>query len=278
MRWCCREPSHTESAPPYSKTWVPSSPGCSSAPRVPGTRRSEQKICARPWDFSAKRAGAWQGDLGHAPYTAYLLMSSVMEGQASRNDVSQEQGSPQQGSGPAQKVHRASPAGERKHHEVGIPLERLAAAWRDSKQNLPSSDEGAFGVVLGETVEALSAAQIDYALMGGIASTSHGRPRWTHDIDVFVRPGQAEAALDALAERGFQTQRTDPAWLFKAFKQDVLVDVIFRSTGGFYLDDEMVARSVEREVLGHRVRLLAPEDLLVIKAAVHRRTRTAALA
>jgi hypothetical protein len=192
-----------------------------------------------------------------------------MDGQPAKDDVSQERGSPQQGSGPAQNVDQSSHAGERKHHEVGIPLERLAAAWHDSEQDLPSADEGTFGVVLGETVDALSSSQIEYALMGGIASTGHGRPRWTHDIDVFVRPGQAEAALDALAERGFQTQRTDPAWLFKAFKQDVLVDVIFRSTGGFYLDDEMVARSVEREVLGHRARLLAPEDLLVIKAAVH---------
>src|SRR5690606_12577001 len=43
----------------------------------------------------------------------------------------------------------------------------------------------------------------------------------------------------------------------------------FRSTGGFYLDDEMCARSVVRDFLGHRVRMIAPEDLLVIKAAVH---------
>ncbi|MFS8606432.1 MAG: nucleotidyltransferase [Gammaproteobacteria bacterium] len=105
--------------------------------------------------------------------------------------------------------------------------------------------------------------------MGGIASTGLGRPRWTHDIDVFVRPSGADAALDALADASFETERTDPAWLFKAFKQSVMVDVIFHSTGGFYLDDEMLARSVERQFLGHRLRLIAPEDLLVIKAAVH---------
>jgi predicted nucleotidyltransferase len=157
---------------------------------------------------------------------------------------------------------------ERKH-AVGIPLERLADWDPEIEEHLRCTMNGAFKQALGEVVAALERAGLEYALMGGIASTGLGRPRWTHDIDVFVRPTGADPALDALAEAGFDTERTDPTWLFKAFKHGVLVDVIFRSTGGFYLDDEMVARSVEREFMGHRVRLIAPEDLLVIKAAVH---------
>jgi predicted nucleotidyltransferase len=154
-------------------------------------------------------------------------------------------------------------------HEIGIPLERLAEWDHEIEEHLRGTKNGAFEQVLGETVDALARAGVEYALMGGIASTGLGRPRWTHDIDVFVRPAQAESALDALAQAGFDTERTNTSWLFKGFKQGVLVDVIFRSTGGFYLDDEMVARSVEREFMGHRLRLIAPEDLLVIKAAVH---------
>ncbi|HEX7080405.1 MAG TPA: nucleotidyltransferase [Gammaproteobacteria bacterium] len=157
---------------------------------------------------------------------------------------------------------------ERKH-AVGIPLERLAGWDPESEEQLRCTQNGAFEQVLGEVVAAIERAGVQYVLMGGIASTGLGRPRWTHDIDVFVRPAGADAALDALAQAGFETERTDPTWLFKGFKHGVLVDVIFRSTGGFYLDDEMIARSVEREFLGHRVRLISPEDLLVIKAAVH---------
>lgn len=190
-----------------------------------------------------------------------------MNGPTAQDDPTTQNGAPLRRNGATEEVERHTD--ERRHHGVGIPLERLAAAWHGAEANLRGTNERAFGVVLGETVDALTSAHIDYALIGGIASTGHGRPRSTHDIDVFVRPRQAEAALDALADRGFKTERTDPAWLFKAFKEHVLVDVIFCSTGGFYLDDEMVARSVEREFLGHRVRLLAPEDLLVIKAAVH---------
>jgi len=157
---------------------------------------------------------------------------------------------------------------ERKH-AVGIPLERLASWDPDIEEQLRCTENGLFEQVLGEVVAALDQAGAEYVLMGGIASTGLGRPRWTHDIDVFVRPTGADAALDALAGAGFDTERTDPAWLFKGFKHGVLVDVIFHSTGGFYLDDEMLARSVERRFLGHRLRLIAPEDLLVIKAAVH---------
>lgn len=154
-------------------------------------------------------------------------------------------------------------------HAVGIPLERLAVWDPEIEEHLRCTQNGVFEQVLGEVVTALGDKSVEYALMGGIASTGLGRPRWTHDIDVFVRPNAADAALDALAAVGFDTERTDVSWLFKAFKHGVLVDVIFRSTGGFYLDDEMSARSVEREFMGHRVRLIAPEDLLVIKAAVH---------
>jgi hypothetical protein len=154
-------------------------------------------------------------------------------------------------------------------HAVGIPLERLADWDPEIEGHLRCTKNGAFQNALGEVVAALEGAGIEYVLMGGIASTGLGRPRWTHDIDVFVRPTGADPALEALAAAGFDTERTDPTWLFKGFKYGVLVDVIFRSTGGFYLDDEMSARSVVREFMGHRVRLIAPEDLLVIKAAVH---------
>jgi len=157
---------------------------------------------------------------------------------------------------------------ERKH-SVGIPLERLAEWDPEFEEQLRCTNNGVFKEVLGEVVSALERAGLDYALMGGIASTGLGRPRWTHDIDVFVRPTGADATLDALAEAGFECERTDPAWLFKGVKRGVLVDVIFHSTGGFYLDDEMLSRSVERQFMDLRVRLIAPEDLLVLKAAVH---------
>jgi predicted nucleotidyltransferase len=130
-------------------------------------------------------------------------------------------------------------------------------------------DEDTFIGVLGEAVQALEAQGIPYVLIGGIASSILGRPRWTRDLDLFVRHEDALRSLDALAGAGFTTQRTDPFWLYKGIKHGVLVDVIFRSTGDIYLDDEMLSRSRVEEFRGQPVRVMAPEDLLVIKAVVH---------
>jgi predicted nucleotidyltransferase len=115
----------------------------------------------------------------------------------------------------------------------------------------------------------LDAADVDAVLIGGLAVATLGRPRWTHDIDMMVRPEHAIRALDALAMVGMDTEQTDLAWLFKAFHGDVLVDLIFRSHGDMYLDDEMLGRSSMRRFKGVDVRVVSPEDLLVIKALVH---------
>src|SRR5262245_11463517 len=104
------------------------------------------------------------------------------------------------------------------------------------EQNLRGADDEAFARTLGETVSALESARIPYVLIGGIASSGFGRPRWTHDIDVFVRPEHALKVLDALGHQGFTTEKTDPKWIYKAFKHEVMVDIIFWSKGGFYLD------------------------------------------
>lgn len=130
-------------------------------------------------------------------------------------------------------------------------------------------DEPTFLRVAREAIAAVEQKEIPYAFIGGVASALHGRPRWTHDVDLLVRPEDAGRALDALAGVGFATQRTDDFWLFKAIKEGVLVDVIFRSTGDIYLDDEMLARSSVEEFKGLRLRVVAPEDLVVIKAVVH---------
>src|SRR6266568_4408611 len=67
-----------------------------------------------------------------------------------------------------------------------------------------------------------------------------------------------------------EADETDPVWIYKAFKDDVMVDVIFMVMGGIYLDDEMQSRSVERDYQDLRLRLPSPEDQIVIKAIVHR--------
>jgi predicted nucleotidyltransferase len=151
--------------------------------------------------------------------------------------------------------------------DVGVPLERRNGNGKPDPHR--GADHDAFAPVLRETVETIQRSGVAFALIGGLAVSSFGRPRWTHDIDVLLAPQDADTALNALREAGFDTERTDPTWLFKAFKQEVMVDLIFHCTGGFYFEQEVRERVVWRPLFGTRMPLLAPEDLLLLKAAVH---------
>lgn len=133
----------------------------------------------------------------------------------------------------------------------------------------PAGDEPTSEMVISvaaDAIAALEGAAVPHLLMGGAGTQVFARPRQTDDVDVFVQPGDARPALDALAGAGFSTEETDPSWLFKAWRDGVLVDVIFRSSGGIYLDAEMLCRGCRRDYGGVNVLLMSPEDLLVLKA------------
>jgi hypothetical protein len=135
-----------------------------------------------------------------------------------------------------------------------------------------TSDPGVadrFNRVLGEVVEAMESARLRYAFIGGIASGGLGRPRSTRDIDIFVKPEDAELTLLALSSRGFRIEKTDPSWLYKGWKENILVDVIFKSKGEIFFDSEMAQRTITAEFHGRKLTLVAPEDLLIIKAVAH---------
>jgi predicted nucleotidyltransferase len=150
----------------------------------------------------------------------------------------------------------------------------LSKEARDSRgkgklmSTLVHSDNEVFHKVLGETLVALDHSPVRYLLMGGVAATALGGRRCTHDIDVFVKPEDADAAIESLAANGFTTEKTDPRWLYKGFKENVMVDLIFRSSGPICLDDEMLKHSATVQFDGRSVRTLGPEDLFVVKALV----------
>ncbi|MDZ4676767.1 MAG: nucleotidyltransferase [Oligoflexia bacterium] len=132
-----------------------------------------------------------------------------------------------------------------------------------------TEDGDRFNRTLFDALDALETAKLPYALIGGVAASGLGRPRSTHDIDIFVRPEDAEAAIDALAKNHFLTEKTDYNWLFKGWKEDILVDIIFKSSGDMYFDDEMHKRARAINFHDRQVKVVAPEDFIIIKSAVH---------
>ena len=152
--------------------------------------------------------------------------------------------------------------------------ERVAELYSQVWEGEGDVDEDVFMGVLAEAVEAIEAEELPYVVMGGMVSRAAGRPRDTHDIDLLVRPDDADAALGCLESAGFTTQKPEPQWLYKAVKHGVLVDVLFRASGDVLLDDDMVERATVRHFGGQKMRVMAVEDLIVIKALSHKQQTT----
>ncbi len=129
-----------------------------------------------------------------------------------------------------------------------------------------------YASVLRSSTAAIDRAGIPHLVFGSIATRALGRPRpisTDEDIDLFVRPPDVPAALEALSEEGFVTVEEDPTWIHKARRAGVTVDVIFKAAGRVYMDDEMFERGIPTTVMGVDVRLLPAEDLAVMKALIH---------
>jgi predicted nucleotidyltransferase len=123
--------------------------------------------------------------------------------------------------------------------------------------------------LIGEAGEILEHEGVRYVLIGGIASSVHGRPRSTDDVDFLVDPVDARRALAALGDAGFETEETNPHWIYKAFRDGLTVDIMFNVHGDIYVDDEMLEHAAESMFAGRSVRVAAPEDVIVIKALAH---------
>jgi putative nucleotidyltransferase-like protein len=126
-----------------------------------------------------------------------------------------------------------------------------------------------------EAMQALGNAGVPFLVGGAYAFARYtGIERYTKDFDIFVRPADFERALDALAAKGWQTERSFPHWLGKTFRGEDFVDVIFSSGNGVARVDEIwFEKAVEGEVLGLPVRLIPAEEMIWSKSFIMERER-----
>ena len=123
-----------------------------------------------------------------------------------------------------------------------------------------------------ELIDAMKAAagilqesEIEFVLSGGLAAWARGGPKSEHDVDIFTRPCDAEAALAALEQAGMRVERPPEGWLYKAWHGNgTLIDLIFSPAGG-EVTDEMVERAPVLEVMALRIRVSTLEDVLITK-------------
>jgi Uncharacterised nucleotidyltransferase len=111
-------------------------------------------------------------------------------------------------------------------------------------------------------VAALREHGLGFALGGGLAAWARGGPVTENDLDLMIKPEDADAALAALTEVGMRPERPPEEWLVKAWRGDVLVDLIF-APSGLEMTDEVLERADVISVAALATPVLPLEDVLV---------------
>jgi hypothetical protein len=103
---------------------------------------------------------------------------------------------------------------------------------------------------------------VPFVLGGSLAAWARGGPEPQNDLDLMIKPADADAALAALAEAGMRPERPPEEWLHKAWRGDVLIDLIF-CPSGLEMTDEVLARADTISVGAVATPVMALEDVLV---------------
>jgi Uncharacterised nucleotidyltransferase len=117
---------------------------------------------------------------------------------------------------------------------------------------------------LKRAVAALESQGLPYLLGGGLGCWARGGPPSSNDIDLMVKPDDAERAQRTLVEAGLRPETPPEQWLLKAWDGEILVDLIFEPSG-MRITDEVIARGERLSVVAMQVRVMALDDILVTK-------------
>lgn len=126
-------------------------------------------------------------------------------------------------------------------------------------------------------MQILQSNEIEFMVGGAFSLRFYtGVPRFTKDLDLFIRPDDSERALQLLSDHEISTHMCNSMWLGKAFNEDksAFVDFIFRSGNGLAaVDDLWFRRSEGAHFLDLRVMMVPPEEFIWSKAFTMERDR-----
>ena len=120
---------------------------------------------------------------------------------------------------------------------------------------------------LKKAARALREAEVPFIVAGGIASYARGGPPTEHDVDLAVKPADADRALAVLEKAGMRSERPPEEWLYKVYDQecgDAMIDIIFRPVG-MDVDDGFFDRADEMEVEAVSMAVMSADDILTTK-------------
>ena len=117
---------------------------------------------------------------------------------------------------------------------------------------------------LKRAASALKADQVPFALAGSYALWVFGAPEGANDVDLAVAENSVEDAASSLEAAGFVIERPPEDWLFKAHDDGATVDVLHRLVG-VPVDRDLLGRAEEYDVLGVRLPVLPPTEVVTTK-------------
>lgn len=126
-----------------------------------------------------------------------------------------------------------------------------------------------------EVLRELSDLGIPFLLAGTYAVSAYtGISRITKDLDLFCRPGDYPRILAHFRDRDYEVEIEDDRWIGKVRRDGLFFDVIFAAANGTMpVGDAWFAHARETEVLGVRVRIVGPTELIWSKAFIQTRVR-----
>ena len=126
-----------------------------------------------------------------------------------------------------------------------------------------------------KVADILERLDIPYAITGGMAVFVWARPRFTADIDIVVvlkheRIAALEQELRELHTAGYidigmMRTAVDQRGEFNFIDGATGMKVDFWPIGGQRFDQSQIDRRIAREVLGHQIYFVSPEDLVLSK-------------
>ncbi len=124
-------------------------------------------------------------------------------------------------------------------------------------------------------LQTLSKSHIPF-MVGGTYSLKKytGIARPTKDLDIFCKAGDYPKIIKIFQEQGFKTTLHDSRWIAKVYKDKHYVDLIYGTPSGMWqVGDSWFQKASWAIILGVRVRVIPPEEMILARIYVQSRDR-----
>ena len=131
-----------------------------------------------------------------------------------------------------------------------------------------------------QAIKALESAGVPIALGGAFAvATYTDHWRNTKDLDVYILPEDRDRAVQAVTGAGFQdyyeVEEYDRTWIYRSYKGDVIVDLIWAmANANIDVDETWVKGGSIQQVRDKRLRAVPAEEMVWSKLYVLEKDRS----